>query len=55
MHAVAFFKFLQTYLSRREFRYLAIVSVILIAGLGLGGIVALTYLGTHFNYSFNGI
>ena len=48
MHAIAFFKFLQTYLTRREFRYLAVMSVILIAGLGFGGIVALTYLGAHF-------
>uniref|UniRef100_A0A914W2M4 dolichyl-diphosphooligosaccharide--protein glycotransferase n=1 Tax=Plectus sambesii TaxID=2011161 RepID=A0A914W2M4_9BILA len=45
LHAYAFLKYLQSFLSRKEFRYLFFATIIIAVGVGFVGIVVLTYAG----------
>lgn len=48
VNAYAFLKFIQSYLTRREFRYVFIASIAIVLVIGFLGVVVLTYLGKSF-------
>lgn len=50
VNAYAFLQFIQAYLTRREFRYVFALSIIIVLGVGFVGIVVLTYLGKPVNF-----